>query len=306
MALRIALILAASVLMYSCATQRPANTPPPSHPSTASEKAAQLAEKTYLVHASDTVQPLNLPSPIVQKNDLLHIRVFSQSINPETDLPYNLPDAAAAGGGTAGVSPTAGFLVDDNGNIEYPQIGTVKVEGLTKEQVAARIKEKLKALNALYNPSVIVRFLNYKVTVLGEVKNPTTYTAATDRVSVLDALGMAGDVTEFGDRSNIRIARMQDGKMELGQIDLTRADFFTSPYFWLKQNDYVFVQPSERRKLQDERELRQDERELRQDARDMRKDARELKQEERQSVGQQIGIVSGIITSIALILNLLK
>jgi polysaccharide export outer membrane protein len=231
-----------------------------------------------------------MPEPIIEKNDLLHIRVFSQSVVPETDIPYNLNDGGTPVSGSSGGSSTSGFLVDNNGNIEYPRIGTLHVEGLTKEAVANVIKDKLSS--ALKNPSVIVRFLNYKVTVLGEVKNPTTISSSTDRITILEALGMAGDVTEFGDRSNIKVAREINGEIQYGEVDLTQTGFFTSPYFRLKQNDVVFVQPTERKRMQDEREFIQEE--------------RKLKQEDRQAVAQQIGIVTGIITSIALILNFIK
>ncbi len=229
----------------------------------------------YLENVADTTIPIqnNIPDPLIQKNDILSIRVYSMSINPATDIPYNLPEQAVAGGtGTT----TAGFLVDQNGNIEYPRIGTIHVEGLTKEQLANTIKEKLK--DQLTQPSVIVRFVNYKITVLGEVGTPGTFTLPNDKVTILEALGLAGDITDFGKRSSIKILRENNNQREIGTVNLTSKEMFNSPFYYLQQNDVVFVE-QERRKI---------------------------KQQEQQSLAQQIGLATSIITTIALILNFIK
>jgi polysaccharide biosynthesis/export protein len=229
----------------------------------------------YLENIRDTAVPLGtaVPNPVIQKNDLLSIRVYSMSIDPRTDLPYNLPEQAVAG--TAGTT-TSGFLVDQNGNIEYPRIGTVHAEGLTKEQLADQIKGKLSEV--LKSPSVIVRFANYKVTVLGEVRSPSTYTFVSERVTILDAIGMAGDISEFGKRNNVKVMREQNGKREIGTIDLTSGNMFASPYYNLQQNDVVFVEQSDRR----------------------------IRQQDRQDLFQNISLATSIITTIAIILNFVK
>jgi polysaccharide biosynthesis/export protein len=229
----------------------------------------------YLENVADTTIPIqnNIPDPLIQKNDILSIRVYSMSINPATDIPYNLPEQAVAGGsGTT----TAGFLVDQNGNIEYPRIGTLHVEGLTKEQLSAAIKEKFK--EQLTQPSVIVRFVNHRITVLGEVKSPGTYNLSNDKITILEALGLAGDITDFGKRNNVKILRENNNQREIGIINLTSEDMFTSPFYHLQQNDIVIID-QERRKI---------------------------KQQEQQNVAQQIGLAASIITTIALILNFIK
>ena len=229
----------------------------------------------YLENVADTTIPIqnNIPDPLIQKNDILSIRVYSMSINPATDIPYNLPEQAVAGGtGTT----TAGFLVDQNGNIEYPRIGTIHVEGLTKEQLANAIKEKLK--DQLTQPSVIVRFVNYKITVLGEVRSPGTFTVPTDKITILEALGMAGDITDFGKRSSVKILRENNNQREIGTLNLTSKELFTSPFYHLQQNDVVFVE----------------------------QESRKIRQQEQQNLAQQIGIATSIITAIALILNFIK
>ncbi|SHE67290.1 polysaccharide biosynthesis/export family protein [Flavisolibacter ginsengisoli] len=229
----------------------------------------------YLENVADTTLPIqqNIPDPLIQKNDILSIRVYSMSINPATDIPYNLPEQAVAGGsGTT----TAGFLVDQNGNIEYPRIGTIHAEGLTKEQLSDTIKDKLK--EQLTQPSVIVRFVNHRITILGEVKSPGTYTLTTDNLTILEGLGLAGDITDFGKRSNVKILRENNNQREIGTVNLSSKEMFTSPFYHLQQNDVVFVE-QEKRKIQ---------------------------QQERQNLAQQIGLATSIITTIALILNFIK
>jgi polysaccharide biosynthesis/export protein len=229
----------------------------------------------YLENVADTITPIqnNIPDPLIQKNDILSIRVYSMSINPSTDIPYNLPEQAVAGGsGTT----TAGFLVDQKGEIEYPRIGTIHAEGLTKEELSETIKDKLK--DQLTQPSVIVRFVNHRITILGEVKSPGTFTLSSDKVTILEALGLAGDITDFGKRSSVKILRENNNQREIGIINLTSKDMFTSPFYHLQQNDVVIV-GQERRKI---------------------------KQQEQQNVAQQIGLATSIITTIALILNFIK
>ncbi|HEY0354692.1 MAG TPA: polysaccharide biosynthesis/export family protein, partial [Flavisolibacter sp.] len=220
-----------------------------------------------------TIKDSMFRQTVIQKGDLLSIRVYSlaSGINPEADAPYNLPDQ-----GGSGNTNTAGILVDQNGNIEYPQVGVLKAEGLTREELAASIREKLES--QLNRPTVVVRFINYKITVLGEVGSPSTFTVPTERITILEALGLAGDITEFGRKDNVKVVRDNNGEIVVGTIDLTSKDMFTSPYFKLKQNDVVMVDQTGKR----------------------------IQQRERQEVAQQIGIATSIITAIALILNFIK
>lgn len=238
-------------------------------------KSQQPAFQNYLQHV-DTLSNVfvNLPDPHIQKNDLLSVKVYSQSADPRTDLPYNLTEPSATGGSAA--TGSTGFLVDEGGNIDYPQIGTLHVEGLTKSELAQLIRNKL--AHQLKEPSVIVRFLNFKVTVLGEVKAPGTFTIPTERVTVLEALGLAGDITEFGKHDTIKIARERNGQVELGYVDLTSGILFQSPYYRLQQNDVVFVEQTRKR----------------------------VQQQDRQAVAQQVAIISSIVTAVALIINIIR
>lgn len=238
-------------------------------------KTQSIVTDNYLQYSDTSVRTLlNLAEPHIQKNDLLSIKVYSQSADPRVDIPYNLPEPVTTGGAS---NPTqTGFLVDETGNIEYPRLGLVHAEGLTKAELGQEIRMKLDTL--LKKPSVIVRFLNYRVTVLGEVKSPGTFTIPTERITILEALGLAGDVTEFGKRDTVKVAREIDGHLQIGTVSLRSSDFFSSPYYRLQQNDVVFVEQTKRR----------------------------LQQQERQNVAQQVGIATGIITAIALIVNIIR
>ncbi len=229
--------------------------------------------QNYLDKVADTSgkESTLFTEPVIQKNDLLSIQVYSASIRPEVDAPYNLPQGTAA-------SPTSqnGFLVNARGEIEYPRLGTLKVEGLTKTQLVDLIKQKLQG--QLTDPSVIVRFANYKVTVLGEVNAPGSFTVPTERLTIFEALGLAGDITEFGKKSKVKVHRENNGQRETGVIDLTSKDLFNSPYYNLQQNDVVLVEQTGER----------------------------TRQREQQRIAAQISIASTVITTIALIISLTK
>jgi polysaccharide biosynthesis/export protein len=230
------------------------------------------ATSNYLERTTDTSgnNIANLKPPVIEKGDLLSIKVYSYAngLQPEVDAPYNLPEQAA--------SNASGYLVDRNGSIEYPRIGVLRVEGLTREELSSLIKTKLDS--SLTNPSVVVRFLNFKVSVLGEVKAPGSYTFPTENVTILDVIGFSGDITEFGKKEKVRIIREKDGKIENGFIDLTSDSMFVSPYYRLYQGDVVIVDQN-RRKSQ---------------------------QREQQELVTRIGIASSVVTALALILNFIK
>lgn len=231
--------------------------------------------RNYLEKAdTSSLSIVNLADPVIQRNDLLSIKVYSLSARPEIDAMYNLSESAT--GNASMAAATAGFLVDNDGNIEYPRLGSIRAEGLTKNELAKLIKSKLDTI--LRSPSVIVRFLNYRITVLGEVRAPGTFTVPSERITIIEALGMAGDISDFGNKTSVKIMRENSGQVAIKTIDLTDKNIFTSPFYRLQQNDVVFVEQN-RRKIQ---------------------------QLEQQNIVQQIGIATGVITAIALILNFIR
>jgi polysaccharide export outer membrane protein len=208
----------------------------------------------YLERVNDTVdkKEVIIPELRIQKNDNLSIQVYSASVDPRVDELYNLRSA-----GTTGQSGgSAGFLVDIRGNIEYPRVGMVHAEGLTTHELADVLKRKINERDSvLTNPSVIIRFLNFKVSVLGEVKSPGVITIPGERITIFEAIGLAGDVNEFGLKDRVKVVRETNGKREIGIVDLSSDSLFLSPYYNLVQNDVVLVAPTKKKAKRAEQDL---------------------------------------------------
>jgi len=201
----------------------------------------------YLEHMSDTSgkKAVKYPELRIQKNDLLSIQIHSLSTKPEeSDLIYNQITTTATPAGTSNVS-TTGYLVDAEGNIEHHRLGVIHAEGLTKQQLAAEIKKRLTTpVELLKDPTVIIRFMNFHVSVMGDVAKAGVIYVPGERINIFEALALAGDVNQWGMKSNIRVVREIDGVRETGLIDLSSEKAFESPYFYLLQNDIVNVDPS--------------------------------------------------------------
>ena len=186
------------------------------------------------------------PEPRVKINDALIITV--SALDPEAVVPYNLPTVSYESPTSSTVPTTASFqyyTVDEQGYIDFPILGKLYVVGLRQSEVISLIEGKLQG--QVVDPIVTMRFLNARVTVLGEVKNPGTYTLNNGRMTLLEALGVAGDLTQYANRSNILITRENNGKVEFARLDLRSEEVFTSPYFYLQQNDVVYVEPNQAR-----------------------------------------------------------
>lgn len=183
-------------------------------------------------------------NPVFHKDDVLSITVMG--LDPESVAPFNMPLAQqvvnSVGGYAQGAPTPPGYLIDGNGEIDFPVVGKIQVAGLTRSEAVDLLKTKLGAYVA--KPSVIIRILNYKVTVLGEVRNPGTFTIPNERVTLLEAIGIAGDLQITGQRKNVLVIRENDGKKTQTRIDLTSNDLFNSPVYYLQQNDVVYVEPN--------------------------------------------------------------
>ena len=222
----------------------------------------QIAYFQKSLGQSDTLAVAKAYVPRIQPGDILSIPIGSLNpaatsfFNPYSNVPVTGDNGVApsAMSGTA-AAPTSspsfvqssapGYLVDANGNIEMPLVGTVKVAGLTtiaaKDTIRSRVKLYLK------EPTVSVRLLNYKISVLGEVQRPSVYVIPNETITLPEALGLAGDMTIFGKRENVLVIRDNNGKKEFGRIDLNSRDVFSSPYYYLHANDVVYVEPSKGR-----------------------------------------------------------
>jgi polysaccharide export outer membrane protein len=191
----------------------------------------------------------NYEQPKIQTDDILSVTV--SSLNPESNVLFNNVILPATTSGTAGVIASKvneGYLVDKSGAINFPVIGKITLAGLTKEQAAEKMTAEIKA--HVKNPIVNVRFINFKVTVIGEVNSPSTFVIAAEKINVLEALGLAGDMTAFGKRENVLIIREKDGVRSTSRINLNNKDVLNSPYFYLQQNDIVYVEPDNRTKVE--------------------------------------------------------
>ena len=180
---------------------------------------------------------------IIHGDDLLAIMVNSR--DPELALPFNMPMVSyQLGSNTGGQQRVLGYLVDTNGNIDFPILGEIHVEGLTRMQLTELIKKRLVDEDLIKDPIVTVQFLNFKVSVIGEVSRPGSFTVSGDRITLLEALSMAGDLTIYGRRDRVGVIRENNGKRTILFHDLRSADIFNSPCYYLQQNDIVYVEPN--------------------------------------------------------------
>lgn len=187
------------------------------------------------------------PEIIIKKNDLLSIVI--SSIDPEASKVFNMPNESEIRSSTPSgdVMEPAGYLVGKDGFIRFLMIGNVKAEGLTKDQLQAEIKNQIISRKLLIDPIVEVRHLNFRVTVLGEVARPTVITVPNEKITLLEALGLAGDVTIFAKKSDVLVIRTEGGKRITNRINLNTTELFTSPYYYLRPNDIVYVEPNKAR-----------------------------------------------------------
>lgn len=191
-----------------------------------------------------TEQPPFLYDAHILPKDLLTITVHCSE--PELAAPFNLNGSlqSPATTGSTGNTPQQTYLVDNNGDIDFPILGKLHLGGLTKGAAETVICERLKAF-LKEEPIVNVRMVNYKFSVLGEVGKPNTFTVANEKVNVFEALAMAGDMTVYGLRDNVRLIREDaDGHQHIITLDMNRADIVQSPYYYLQQNDILYVTPN--------------------------------------------------------------
>ncbi|GEC77403.1 sugar transporter [Flavobacterium aquatile] len=179
---------------------------------------------------------------ILQPDDILSIIVRGD--NPEAVIPFNMPNVSYVGNERSGIEVQRLFtyLIDNTSNINFPLIGKIKLGGLTRSEAEQVLVTELSKY--VTNPKIDLKILNFKVTVQGEVIRPGTYPINSERVTVLEALSLAGDLTIYGKRNNILLLREVNGTKKVVRMDLTKADFINSPYYYLHQNDVLYVEPN--------------------------------------------------------------
>ncbi|MCI9846272.1 polysaccharide biosynthesis/export family protein [Flavobacterium pectinovorum] len=180
----------------------------------------------------------------IQPDDLLMIIVSAE--DPEITIPFNLMTIAVSNTGkpdlATGQLTTQTYLVDRSGNIEFPVLGKLQVGGLTRTEVLQKLKSKIEVY--IKNPIINLRITNFKISLHGEVALPGTYPITSERVTLIEALSMAKDLTIYGRRNNILVIREINGVKSYNRVDITKADFINSPFYYLAQNDVVYVEPN--------------------------------------------------------------
>jgi len=197
---------------------------------------------------SNDIQKIDIKERFIvklQPGDILNIMV--NSISPEANTMFNVFPVQTGQINVTGTAttPPIGFLVDSDGFIALPLVGKILISGLSSKEASDLISKKLDQY--LVQPTVSVRVVNYKISVLGEVNRPSLYTINNEVVTLPEALSLAGDLTIFGKRQNILVIREVEGKKEFSRVDLTKRDFFNSPYYYLRPNDIVYVEPAKGR-----------------------------------------------------------
>lgn len=182
----------------------------------------------YIQGKFDTAQlsKVEIREPVIQHSDLISITVYSD--NPTATAIYNQSNASG------------GYLVDERGNIQMQGIGDLHVEGLTKEQLISLLNTRLGEF--LKHQYYTIRFINYKITMLGEVSREGPYSISNEKVNIFEAIGLAGGLTIYAKRENVMVIRETNGKREFARLDLTDPQIFKSPYYYLQQNDLVVVE----------------------------------------------------------------
>ena len=187
---------------------------------------------------------INQFNTTIKPSDMLTILV--SALDQDAVRPFNLPTVSFTGEGEQiGRATQQSYLVDTNGNIDFPVLGTIKLGGLSRIQATTLIKDMLKEY--VKNPIVNIRTINFQVIVLGEVNRPGAYTIPNERVTILEAIGLAGDLNIQAERKNVLVIREDKGKKTYTRVNLTSEEIFTSPVYYLSQNDVIYVEPNNSR-----------------------------------------------------------
>ena len=204
--------------------------------SCASKKGVVYFQDIEGVQVNDTL--LNF-EPKIQSGDMLLINV--SAIDGEAAMPFNLYETPMIGSAATNAKPL-NYLVDADGDIQFPVIGRLKVKGSTTKELTEQLTTMIEAY--IKKPIINIRMTNFKVTVLGQVKAPGAYSVPNERITILEAIGLAGDLEIHGKRKNVTLIREHNGQRKFVNIDLTSKELFSSPYYFLAQNDVIYVEPN--------------------------------------------------------------
>jgi polysaccharide biosynthesis/export protein len=210
---------------------------------------------------STHLSKIQYAEPIIQKGDLLGITVYSDDplataavTNPLANTVNvglgNTGGTSSEGGASSGAATLQGFIVSQAGEIQLYKIGTITAEGKTKKQLADTLALLYANLGLLKNPYVEVRFMNYKITIIGEVNKPGSFSVPVDKLTAFEAIGLAGDITLYGRRDNVLVVRETNGIRQVGWLNLQDPNVFKSPYYYLQQNDMIVIDVNKNKAVQ--------------------------------------------------------
>ena len=220
---RITLLFLIALIIQSCATKK----------DVLYFQDAKSNSQTTVIYSSQKIQV----------NDILDIKV--NALIPETATSFNINNSMnAAAASTPQLLKLQGYLVSIEGTISFPVLGKIMVKGKTTSEIEDYLKGLLESSGQIKNPSVIVRVINSKFTILGEVNSPGTYDFTEQNITLLQAIGYAGDLAIGGKRKEVLLIREENGIRQQTTIDLTSTKWFDSPYYFIKQNDIIYVNPS--------------------------------------------------------------
>lgn len=201
-----------------------------------------LQSVNYLNKVNDSLvyKTVSKYEPVIQPGDKLGISVTG--LDPASAAQFNQSPPSTSG---AQSSIPGGYIVEPDGKINFPQLGNIKVAGLTRPELVHMLSQSLSKF--ITNAVINVQFLNFKITVLGEINKPGTFPLPEGKINIIEAVGLGGDLTIYGNRENILVLREKNGQRELGRVDLTSTTLFSSPYYHLQQNDVVYVEMVEQK-----------------------------------------------------------
>lgn len=224
------LLICSIALLSSCVSQRKL-----SYLRDVTAASADSINQTYQSLKENTITTGDVLSILVNAMDMEAVQAFNLPVANMQRLGSRQVTAGTGGS-------LQGYWVDPDGNIDFPVLGKLHVDGMTTTMLKDTLTQMIS--KAVQDPIVNVSFLNFSVTVLGEVKNPGKYTVADQGMTILQALGMAGDLTIYGKRNNVLVSREVDGKMQFARLNLNDQSIFSSPYYYIRQNDVIYVEPN--------------------------------------------------------------
>lgn len=229
-------LLACGMCAASCVSQRKL-----SYLRDVTETSADSINQTYTSQKENYITKGDLLSIFVNALDIQAVQAFNLPVANVQNLGSRQVSAAVGGGSLQG------YWVDPEGNIDFPVLGTLHVEGMTTTMLKDTLTQLIS--RSVKDPIININFMNFFVTVLGEVKNPGRHAVNSQGMTIFEALGLAGDMTIYGKRNNVLVSREVDGKMEFARLNLNDQSIFASPYYHIRQNDVIYVEPNNARAI---------------------------------------------------------